>query len=248
MVPVRGNLITSNQKLRTTGFVVWQSSLGSAGCQPAIVVQLADEILFWGSARVSRVGFGVSPKQSFREVRDREDVIANTETHALPRITVTARFFARSHNLLRQHQFGPAAPQDIIHLIEGVPDHHQTETTWSDNLITSPSAMQRFYWRLHAIVPKSHPHTIVSDLEREGDQFIVTQFVSVSNNIRARFIHTQHHQRAIALRDGHIVEKMAHKIAHQREVAGMAGKLELPLFHFRPHHAGESYHGFKFRS
>jgi hypothetical protein len=28
----------------------------------------------------------------------------------------------------------------------------------------------------------------------------------------------------------------------------MAGKLELPFFHFRPHHAGESYHGFKFRS
>jgi len=99
--------------------------------------------------------------------------------------------------------------------------------------------MQRFYWRLHAIVPKSHSHAIVPDFEREGDQFIVTQFVSVSNNIRARFIHTQHHQRAIALRDGHIVEKMAHEIAHQREVAGMAGELELPFFHFRPHHAGE---------
>ena len=31
-----------------------------------------------GSARVSRVGFGVSPKQSFRKVRDREDASANT--------------------------------------------------------------------------------------------------------------------------------------------------------------------------
>ena len=31
-----------------------------------------------GSARVSRVGFGVSPKQSFRKVRDGEDAIANT--------------------------------------------------------------------------------------------------------------------------------------------------------------------------
>src|SRR5204863_7008300 len=28
---------------------------------------------------------------------------------------------------------------------------------------------------------------------------------------------------------------MAHEIAHEREVAGMAGKLELPFFHFRPH-------------
>ena len=30
-----------------------------------------------GSARVSRVGFGVSPKQSFEKVRDREDAIAS---------------------------------------------------------------------------------------------------------------------------------------------------------------------------
>src|SRR6266567_4275040 len=37
---VCGNLITSNQKLRTTRFVLWQSSLVSAGCQPAIVGSL----------------------------------------------------------------------------------------------------------------------------------------------------------------------------------------------------------------
>jgi hypothetical protein len=100
--------------------------------------------------------------------------------------------------------------------------------------------MQCFYWRLHAIVPKSHPHTIVSDLEREGDQLIVTQFVSVSDDIRTRFIHTQHHQSPFPFRNGHTVKKMAHEIAHQREVAGVARKLELPFFHFRPHHAGES--------
>src|SRR6476646_9588423 len=51
---VRGNLITSNQKLRTTRFVVWQSSRGSAGCQPAIVGSLPTRFSFQGSAR-SRV-------------------------------------------------------------------------------------------------------------------------------------------------------------------------------------------------
>src|SRR2546430_15977259 len=100
----------------------------------------------------------------------------------------TPRLFARneqwdkiSHNLLRQHQFGPAAPQDIIHLIEGAPDHHQTETTWSDNLITSPSAMQRFYWRLHAIVPQAHSPSNGSEFSREGARVLLTQIVSVSN-------------------------------------------------------------------
>src|SRR2546423_10428369 len=58
--PVRGNLITSNQKLRTTRFVVWQSSRGSAGCQPAIV----DEIVFPGRACVSRAGDDVSSSRT----------------------------------------------------------------------------------------------------------------------------------------------------------------------------------------
>ena len=40
-----------------------------------------------GSARVSRVGFGVSPKQSFWKVRDGETPSPTRETRALPRIT-----------------------------------------------------------------------------------------------------------------------------------------------------------------
>src|SRR5947208_13804848 len=65
--PVRGNLITSNQKLRTTRFVVWQSSRGERGLPACNRRQLVDEIVFPGSARVSRVGFGVSPKQSLEK-------------------------------------------------------------------------------------------------------------------------------------------------------------------------------------
>ena len=44
------------------------------------------ERMFLGSARVSRVGFGVSPKQSFSKVRDREDAIASTRDACAPRI------------------------------------------------------------------------------------------------------------------------------------------------------------------
>src|SRR5207248_699153 len=46
--------------------------------------QLADDILFLGSARVSRAGFGVTPKQSFREVRDDETSSPTRKTRALP--------------------------------------------------------------------------------------------------------------------------------------------------------------------
>src|SRR6476646_7843821 len=116
--PVRGNLITSNQKLRTTGFVVWKSSRGSAGFHPAIGRQLAHEILFPGSARVSRVVSASRRNSLFQEVCDDETSSPTREACALRGITVTARFLARSHNLLGQPQFGPAAPQNIIHLIE----------------------------------------------------------------------------------------------------------------------------------
>jgi hypothetical protein len=37
-----------------------------------------------GSARVSRVGFGVSPKQSLQKVRDDETSLPTRETRALP--------------------------------------------------------------------------------------------------------------------------------------------------------------------
>jgi hypothetical protein len=42
------------------------------------------EALRPGSARVSRVGFGVSPKKSLREVRDGQRPSPARETRALP--------------------------------------------------------------------------------------------------------------------------------------------------------------------
>src|SRR5205823_11846576 len=51
--------------------------------------QLADDILFRGSARLSRAGFGVAPKQSFREVGDDGTSSPKRETHALPGGTKT---------------------------------------------------------------------------------------------------------------------------------------------------------------
>ena len=41
-------------------------------------------LLFPGSARVSRAGFGVSPKQSLRKVREDETSSPARETRALP--------------------------------------------------------------------------------------------------------------------------------------------------------------------
>src|SRR5256885_6572377 len=62
--PVRGNLITSNQKLRTTRFVVWQSSRGERRLPACNRRQLVDEIVFPGSACVSRTGDDVSSSRT----------------------------------------------------------------------------------------------------------------------------------------------------------------------------------------
>src|SRR5207253_11344184 len=88
---VRENLITSNQKLRTTGFVVWQSPLGSAGCQPAIVGSLPTRFCS-RAAHASRVLVSASRRNSlYRKVRDREDACATRKDRA-PRIYTGRRY------------------------------------------------------------------------------------------------------------------------------------------------------------
>jgi len=53
-----------------------------AACAPQTSRKLL--LLVPGSARVSRVGFGVSPKQSLQKVRDDETSWPTRETRALP--------------------------------------------------------------------------------------------------------------------------------------------------------------------
>ena len=56
-----------------------------------------------GSARVSLVGFGVSPKQSFQKVCDREDAIANTrDACATRRESELRRVFQQLDHALQQ--------------------------------------------------------------------------------------------------------------------------------------------------
>jgi hypothetical protein len=50
-----------------------------------------------GSARVSRVGFGVSPKQASRKVREPETASPARETRALPRTRRVARSDAKKN-------------------------------------------------------------------------------------------------------------------------------------------------------
>ena len=67
-----------------------ENSLGKlprlTGWQPVLPGIIAPTLQFPDSARVSRVGFGVSPKQSCREVRKGETPLPVRETRALPGI------------------------------------------------------------------------------------------------------------------------------------------------------------------
>jgi hypothetical protein len=86
---------------------------------------------------------------------------------------------------------------------------------------------------------------VLRKLVKMVEQIDVAQLVGVPDNIGARFIHTQHHQGAIALGNWQIIQKTSHEIAHQAEISRMTGKLDLALFHSDRSHAAESYHRFK---
>src|SRR3954465_16048060 len=60
--------------------------------------------------------------------------------------------------------------------------------------------------------------------------------ISVTNDVRARFIDAEHHKRAFSFRKRIAVEEGANDVPHQREISGVAGELHF-LLH-RPHEAG----------
>src|ERR1700746_3094228 len=83
-----------------------------------------------------------------------------------------------------------------------------------------------------AVIAQPHSHTSTQRLDRERDRLIVAQIVSVTNDVRASFIDPEHHQRSLFFRERMAGQKFAHEVAHQREVRGVAGELELSSFHW----------------
>src|ERR1700686_1556793 len=107
--------------------------------------------------------------------------------------------FMRSSDfqLLRHDQLGPARPQDVIDLVEGVPDQMHSQSTRLDQIVCA--ALHPVAFRLFAVIAQPHPNATVQALERKRNQLIVPQMIGVANNVRARLVYSQHHERAFLL-------------------------------------------------
>ena len=61
---------------------------GSLACGDAEKIERVVQRVLSGSARVSRVGLGVSPKQSYEKIREGETPSPTRETRALPGVVM----------------------------------------------------------------------------------------------------------------------------------------------------------------
>lgn len=99
--------------------------------------------------------------------------------------------------VLRQHQFRPAAAQDIVDAIKRVADQVQPEPARLDQ-INSP-ALQRIGWRLFSVIAQAQANAVVFFFEREGNKLVVAPVVSVADDVCASFVHAEDHERTLTL-------------------------------------------------
>jgi hypothetical protein len=104
----------------------------------------------------------------------------------------------------------------------------QSEAARFDQIMrTARHGMRRYVF---AIIPQPHPDALAQSLKREHDQLIVTQMISVPDNIGAGFIDAEHYQDAFLLGKRIGLEELANEFAHERKVGGVTAELDL-LFH-----------------
>src|SRR6266581_4402958 len=137
-------------------------------------------------------------------------------------------FIISSVQIFRQHQFSSTAFQNVIDFVERVLDQVQPETARFDQIVRP--IFDGKGWRLFPVIAQSHPHTAVQSLEGKRDELIVAEVIGVPNNVGASFIDTEYHQGAFPVGKRVGLEKTAHEIAHQSQIGGVAGELDL-FFH-----------------
>ena len=128
-----------------------------------------------------------------------------------------------------QDEFGPATLQDVIDLIERVTHQVKTEPARFDRIVGA--SFHFGHRRLFPVIAQPHAYATLQSLHGQHDELIVAQFVGVADNVRARLIDAQDHQRSFALRKRIGIEKFAHLITHQRQIARMAAEFDFRLLH-----------------
>ena len=84
---------------------------------------------------------------------------------------------------------------------------------------------------LFSVVAHTNAHTSAQSFHGQCDQLVVTQPVGVADDVCTRFIHPEYHQQSLSFGEGIAVEKIAHAVSHQGQVACMAAEFDLLPLH-----------------
>ena len=81
------------------------------------------------------------------------------------------------------------------------------------------------------VIAQAQPDAALGSFQREADELIVPEMIGVPNNIRARFVYSQHHEHPFPFGKRIRLQEFSDQLPHRRQVAGVAGKFDLLFFH-----------------
>src|SRR4029077_16033818 len=105
----------------------------------------------------------------------------------------------------------------------------QTEPSWFDHIMGTASHLVRRH--LLTVIAQTHTNTFAQAFDRQGNELVVAQLISMANDVGAGFIDPEHHQHPLFFGERISVEKGSYETAHQGEISGVAAELDLLFFH-----------------
>jgi hypothetical protein len=117
---------------------------------------------------------------------------------------------------------------DVIDFIKRIANEKQAEAAWLYDIVR-PAL--HFVWKhLFAPIAHAHPHAFSQSFHAQRNDLIVAQTVSVTNNVRACFVHAENHQEPFFFRERITIEKLAYTVAQQGKIGSITAEFDfLPL-------------------
>jgi hypothetical protein len=118
---------------------------------------------------------------------------------------------------------------DIIDLVKSVANQMKTEPAWFDQIVSASFHFVRKNFL--TVISQPHSHAFTQPFHSQRDELIVAQAIRVTDDVRARFVHAEHHQQPFLFREWIAVKEIAHTFPQQRQVRSVTAEFDFRFLH-----------------